>query len=351
MGMLSGFVAFYGEELVWGINQGLADINADGGIRGKPVEVNIRDHGSNEFEKNLAVMVEVLDTDPLIIWGPTDAGTEISTPKSVEAKCLSLQMNVGESISTMFKPWSVSLIAADKQLSISAMDLWVTKYDPSLKKVVQFSSPDHVVWESFSLHQREALEGYGIEVVDVPVPIGAVNLSPFVVRALAEEPDAILFSNGEAAIARAIEELRLRGWTDNSKNCLFECAICPDLWEMPEESLNGCWAWNFFNPNADMPRAQQLLADYRAKFDIEPSFHPYKGYDAVMLTKQCFEDLKITGDPARLVEERQAISDYMADCTFNSIFGPRDIVNYTIEEPAWLFVIEGNKLTQGEVCD
>jgi hypothetical protein len=70
----------------------------------------------------------------------------------------------------------------------------------------------------------------------------------------------------------------------------------------------------------------------------------WKGYDELYLIKKCFEDLKITGNPAKLKEERIAIRDYMNNCSFDSIFGPVKIVDGVRQNPTLIFTIENNKL-------
>jgi len=350
--MRSGTYAFYGREILWGIEQGIADVNDAGGIRGKPMEVVPLDITSDDYEAGLAMMVRAIAMDPLLIWGPThDMMMPQSVPKAADAGIGCLAINNCEATAAKFKPWTVGLVASNKSLSESAMNEWVTKYDPPLTKVVQFTSPDIEGWDDFGNCQKAALEAHGIEVVDIDVPAGTVNPAPFAVSALGEEPDAMLFSCGPAEIVKIITELHNRGWTDNTKNCLFECAITPDLWALGHEYLDGTWAWTFFNADDPHPRHQQMLEDYHAEFEIDPSFHPALGYDAVAITAQCFEALKITGDPARRAEERLAIMDWMANCTYDGIYGEKTIVNYTKVEPAWFFVIENSMLTQGEECD
>ncbi|MCK4723918.1 MAG: ABC transporter substrate-binding protein, partial [Dehalococcoidia bacterium] len=350
--MLTGLYSFYGKEILWGIDEGIADVNAAGGIRGKPMVVIPLDSTSDDFEAGLAMMVRALDMNPLIIWGPThDSMHATCVPKATEKGIGILAINNCEAVAARSKPWGVGLIAANEPLSVTAMNRWVTKYDPPLTKVVQFTSLDIEGWIAFGDFQKAALEAHGIEVVDFPIPTGTLNLAPFAVKAIAEEPDAMLFTCGPTEIVKTIVELYHRGWTDNTKNCLFECAITPDLWALGPEYLDDSWAWTFYNPDDPTARWQQMLADYRAEFGIEPSFHPAVGYDAVAITAQCFEALKITGDPARRAEESLAIMDWMANCTYDGVYGTKTIVDYTKVEPAWLFVVESSELTQGEMCD
>jgi len=271
-------------------------------------------------------------------------------PMAIDEGLFCINHMVGEASCTMFTPWTLSFINSDEDLSWAGVSKWLEK-NPGMKKVVQFNHPTNAVWQGFSLHQRNCLEANGIEVVDIDVPDETVDFGAVAVRALGEDPDGILFSNHPQGIARTIIELNRRGWTDNSKNLLFECAPTPELWEIGEGYLDGCYAWVFYNVENENPKWQELLTKFHEEFgDIEPSFCVYGGYDEVMLAKQCFEELKITGDPARLAEERLAIRDYMRNCTFDSIFGPVDIVDGIKMEPAWLFEVVDNAPANYEMC-
>ena len=77
----------------------------------------------------------------------------------------------------------------------------------------------------------------------------------------------------------------------------------------------------------------------------------YGGFDEVWQTAQCFEDLKITGDPARDEEERLAIRDWCNNPptgTMETCFGPTKVVNALRLDPAWLFTLDEEAFLAGE---
>jgi len=349
---ITGAYAFSSKQIIWGMDWATQKINAMGGIRGLQVETIWHDHFTEDAAKSIEVMSEILDTKPLIIFGPGDfTAINSSLPMAIEDGVYCIHDMTGEASGRPYRPWALSLINGDETVSWAAMYAWLDK-EPGMTKVVQFVCPTNPVWMSFAGHQADALEANGIEVVDVEVPSGTVSFGPIAVRALGEDPDGILFSIGPGDIAQTIIELYRRGWTDNSKNMLFECAPYPELFEIGEGYLDDCYVWTFYNPSSESPIWQDMLAAFHDEYgdDVDPSFCIYSGWAELSLTKQCFEELEITGDPARLTEERLAIKDYMNNCTYESVFGPMDIVNGVQQDPVFLFIIENNKLANPEEC-
>ena len=191
--------------------------------------------------------------------------------------------------------------------------------------------------------------------VDIDVPWDMVNYGPTTVRALAENPDAMYFSCSPPGIAQTLVELHRRGWTDNSKNLLFESAIGTDLWEIGKGYLDGCRIWIFYNDQHESPIWQDMVSGFQEEYGSIPSFMTYGGFDEVYETYQCFEALKITGDPARSREERIAIRDWLNNPTpdgeIDTCFGTSRIVNGLRLDPAWLFTIVEDPVEGGEMTD
>jgi hypothetical protein len=88
---------------------------------------------------------------------------------------------------------------------------------------------------------------------------------------------------------------------------------------------------------------------------VEPSFSTYGGYDAVLFFKQCVEDLKLTGDPAKLAEERLALRDWFNnppnDGKVMGSFGETRVVNGLRMDPAFLFTVHEDPELGGILID
>ena len=346
---LTGIYASFGQELKWVNELAAEDINSSGGIRGVPLELAFFEEGSVDPPKALMAMAQLLDLDPLIILGfHSGPSVRATQPTLNDMGIPAINHVCGADVSKLFRPWAISIIPGDNILAMGAVQGWLEEV-PGMNKIVQFRSPDNELWDTLGEAQADACRLNGIEVVDIDVPSGTVNLGPIAVRALGEEPDGMMFTCGPTEIAKIMIELHNRGRTDNSHNLLFECAPSPELWEIGEGYLDGCWVWVFYNVDNPSPIWQRNKQLWLEKTGMEPTFHTSGGYDEVIVLKECFEALGITGDPDKRVEERLAIRNWLANCTFEGSFGESIIVDGIKRDPAWLFVVEDNQLGETSV--
>ena len=144
-----------------------------------------------------------------------------------------------------------------------------------------------------------------------------------------------------------------RGFTDKEHILIFITADAPELYEVGGEFLNGCYVWNIDNPFVDNPRWLDLVETYKAERPDPgiPSWNVPMSYDAVWLIAEAIENCKITGDPAKLKEERIAIRDYCYNCTFDGVQYPRTIVDGYPEPLVFLFQIQNGEKVFVAKCE
>ena len=346
--IITGVSAYHGMLNEFGADMAIEEINKAGGIRGKPVRVRWYDEGTQDSARAVASMSAMIDTDPLLVMGPcSDVSVRAAVPLAVEEGVYSMCTLAGYPMAREFAPNTLSFVANDRDQARAAVYKWV-EIVPGMKKVVHFTAPQSGTWMSIAKAENSALHDHDIETVDIAVPYDTVNYGPIAVRALGENPDGMIFTSHPEGIAKIIVELHKRGWTDKSKFLLSQAAPVPELWQIGEGYLDDCYVWMWYDPNSTNPRWQNLSKRHEESFGSPASFMMvWKGYDELYIIKKCFEDLKITGNPAKLKEERIAIKDYMNNCSFESIFGHVKIVDGVRLNPTLLFTIENNRL--GEV--
>jgi ABC-type branched-subunit amino acid transport system substrate-binding protein len=142
-------------------------------------------------------------------------------------------------------------------------------------------------------------------------------------------------------------ELKKRGVDENRRFLFFHAAGTPEFWELADGKLDGAYVWSLFNPKSKNPRWQKLARMYEEKYNSPAaSWVIPADYDAVYLIKSCFEDLKITGCPDRLKEERIAIRDWMNNIRdYEFAANIISVVDGEYQAPAWMFTIENNNLS------
>jgi len=183
-----------------------------------------------------------------------------------------------------------------------------------MKNVVQFVE-NYGAWPGMAKAHVIGLEAAGVNVLkEIEVPTNAVAFGPLVVKALAENPDGIIFAANAEKVAKIILELKSRGWSDNSKILVFSSADDGAFYTTGGDNINGVMIYNYVDPGLDTPRWQAFREDFKADHDgMEPFSLSPNYYDAVYMIKRAIEETGVTGDPAKLKEERILIRDFCND--------------------------------------
>ena len=341
--IITGVAAYHGMLYTFGNDLALEEINKEGGIRGKPVRLRYFDEAIQDAARAIAAMSGALDMKPVIIMGPCGDYAKASLPMAVEEGVYCMSTLTGTDVCKQFQPWTLCFTSEFKPQAFAATAKWV-ELNPGMKKIVHFINTQSSVWPAIAKVEDEGLYRYGIETVSIDVPNDAVNFGQFAIRALAEAPDGFVFTNHPNGMAKIIIELQKRGWNNNNHILLSQAALDPTLWSVGEGHLEGVYAWTWYNPVSDNPSWQRLNERHMQTFGVPASFMMvWKGYDELYLIKRAFEDLKITGNPAKRKEERIAIRDYLNNVKgFDSIFGKVDFVDGIRQNPTFLFRIEKN---------
>jgi hypothetical protein len=119
--------------------------------------------------------------------------------------------------------------------------------------------------------------------------------------------------------------------------------------EVGKGKLNNTYIWDKMDSGYPEAKWQALIEDYKAEHSGQsPMINTIPNYyDAVNAVKAAFEAKQITGDPAKLTEERKKISDFL----FNSqelegIQGKFKWMNGKKAAPYHFFQIRDNKLVK-----
>ena len=266
----TGTWAFLEPEFVFGYETAVEEINAAGGLRGKPIELSYHDSG-NDPSKSLAEMSKIVG-DALVIFGPlSDIEGRAVLPLAVREGVYCLAVAMGSLVNLEFEPWTLSFIDLDERLSSPGPVWWARRF-PEIKKVVSFVDPVHPVWMGMADTQEEALESEGVEIVGrVNVSGEEVDFGTIAVKALAFEPDGFIFTCSASAIPRVMVELQRRGFTDNNRMLLFGTAYTSDVFEMGEGIMEDAWHWSWVNPELETEAWLELKAAYEAEHPELPA--------------------------------------------------------------------------------
>jgi len=311
IGVQTGPAAGWGLDGIWAAQFAVDKINAEGGVLGKPIKLEIYDT-SGEVDKSITAMDRVLKTKPLVIVGPSfQTMTDAAGPMAVEEGVLMIAgINIGNNGENV-SPWAVSLYGNTERVWKIGVQEWL-KIHPDVKSVVCFYVPD------IQLHEmrftEEAFSEAGIKVLaKIECTQGQLEFGPTAAKAWAMHPDGFYSVLQGAEQGKLNIELHKLGFEDGTLMAYGPGADSATLFEVGKGYLENNYIWDMFYVHSQEPDWQALSDAYQ---DTHNGALPYSAvigphYNAVYAVKTALEQTNATGDPAKLKEERIAIRDFL----------------------------------------
>lgn len=341
---LTGAIAAIGEFLQWGAEYAAAEINAAGGIAGKPVRVIPVDTALDPQKGSVEMARIVKDT--LVAMGPVPEPVIMAAmPIAVENGMVSMTATTSYEYAARFFPWTVSWFPPTLDRLPPLVAAWAKQF-PAMKNVVQFIEP-YGPWPGMAGAHSSALRSLGIrELPKVDVPSDAVTFGPLAVRAMAQKPDGVILVTNAEKAAKLIKELKNLGWTKMNQILVFSSADDAQLYATGGSDINGVQVYNYLNLETSNPRWDKFKTEFakahkgNMPFSLSPNY-----YDALYMIKEAIEKTGVTGDPKRLKEERKMIADYMANVKgFKGLLFDWDMKDgIPTNKPTYIFEIQGGK--------
>jgi len=340
---LTGAIASIGEYLHWGANYAAEEINAAGGIAGKPVKV-IGVDTALDPQKGSVEMARIVKNS-LVALGPVPEPVIMAAmPIAVENGMMSITASTSYEYAAPYFPWTVSWFPPTEARLAPLVEAWLKQFT-DIKSVVQFIEP-YGAWPGMAKGHTKALSNLKLNEVKIDVPSDAVAFGPIVVRAMSQKPDAVILACNAEKAAKIIKEMRNLGWTKMNHILVFSSADTPELYTTGGKDIEGIQIYNYTNDTLSTPRWNAFKAAYMAdhKGTQVPSLAP-NYYDAVYMVKAAIENTGVTGDPKKLKEERKKIADYLQNVKgFKGLLFEWDNVNgVAMTKPTYIFEVKDGK--------
>lgn len=306
----TGPIAYVGEPAIWAAEYAAEQINAEGGIRGVPVKVVPYD---TEFTAEVGAQIASrLSDDTLFMLGCMAAPVSLAISQiAYDAKMPNVGSYSYPEIRDEFAPYLCGYMSDSEAGDLSACTQWCAAN--GYKKIVLIYTPSDTSQAATKKLFDNELAGAGIEMVGtVEVETGTLDCGPAAVQALGYGADAYFVCLRADEAGKLINELRSRGVESGEKICATFSAFGSTLLEITGSNAEGLYIWNKLDPNYQGETWQKLVEAYKPDFNGEtPSVPPISGYYNTMIAlKACYEELNITGDPAKLDSEREAVANW-----------------------------------------
>ena len=340
---LTGSVASIGNYMSWSAQRAAQEINESGGINGKPLVVLEHDTGDSP-EKAISEMAKIIDS-ALVVLGPVpEVCIQAAMPIAVNNGLFCMLASTSYEVAVKYFPWSLSWFPPTEEVLPGVTKTWAEIHE-SLEHIVQFTEKQ-AVWPQMAEFHTVGLQTAGVkEVQEIEVPKDAIMFDSLAVKAMSRQPDGFILTCSPEKAAKIVVALQKQGWKDTSKILIFSSADDTSLYTTAGQYLNGCYIYNYIDPNSQNDRWISFREDYKKEHGgLEPSSLSTIYYDCVYMVKEAIEETGITGEKDNLAEERIKIRDYCRNVkSFEGIQQTWDMTNgIPSEKGAFLFIIQDN---------
>ena len=278
---LSGAGATAGTNFNNGVKLAVKEINAAGGLAGKPIEYSAYDTQTNPGTAK-ALATKAIDQNAYVVIGPVFSGSilvsmvetrraEVPNIIGGEAAAITQQGNPYVFRSSFTQAAAMPKVARYIKNSIKAKTVAVIYVNNDFGK----GGRDVIVKD---------LEAQGIKVVaDISTDPGQVDFSGPVLKVKQSNADALFVYTNEEESARALRELRKQGY---DKPIVGESTLTNEkVIELAGDAANGVVAHVGLTADAPNPTVQAFAKRYEAEYKIRPDHNAMKGYTGMHSVK------------------------------------------------------------------
>lgn len=264
LGGKTGAHAHYGIETLKGMQMAVDDINKDGGVLGKKLEIVEGDHGSNSSEAANVTQKMITQKVAAIVGDPTTGITKTAAQICQPAKVVLLSAGaVGTGVVEIG-----DYIYRDTLLDAVAAPA-VTKYlteELGWKKVALVTTTGLSYSESLTAIFKPALAKYGVEIVaEQSIMEKDTNFSAQVTSLNQKSFDGVIFTGYYTEGALFMKEMRKQGL--NQVMAGGDGLLGKELYELGEKAVEGSMVYAGFavDPNNAAGITKELLKSTRPR--------------------------------------------------------------------------------------
>lgn len=271
-----------------GVQLAVEEINAAGGVKGRKIELLIKDdEGKAESAKK--AMQELIDARVVAVIGNVVSGmTQASLPLANEKKMLMLSPTSVSNIFTGKDDYLIRTSPAAKQATVSLARFARNKLGLSrVAAIYDLSNKGYS--EDWFKSFKESFEGAGGRIADaVTYTTGQdKDYSALAQKLLAAQPDGIVLISG--AVDTALLSQQIRKINDKLPLIVAGWAMTDELLVKGGKAVESAYLAYNFDKDSRAPAYLAFRESYRKRFGSEPGFAAKFGYETVGMLKAGME--------------------------------------------------------------
>ena len=314
---LSGSYAPIGKQVRWGAELAVKEINAAGGVAGRPFELLFEDE-----EANPPVAVrkaeKLLQQDKVdLLTGTVNSGSTLAVGQVAERnnRILVTTVSYAPSITGAQCNPNVFRVNANAFMQSSALTSWLTK-NVSGKRYF-FIGPDYEMGRSsISAFQDDIKRLGGTDVGSAFPPLGAKDFTPYVGQIRSARPDVIMTATAGNDTVRLLTQLKEYGILSNKLTLAGSAgAVTQENIGAMDGAAEGFLSAAGYSIDIDTPANKKFVTAFKQEFQSDPDLFAADTYGLFYLFKRAIEKAGST--------DEQKLRGAMEDATWETPQGTK----------------------------
>ncbi|MGF9764167.1 ABC transporter substrate-binding protein [Microvirga sp. 0TCS3.31] len=296
---VTGFLGPLGEFAQMGVRLAAEEINAAGGVLGRPIELVIEDSVNPQTASAKAERLIERDKVAMII-GEISSASALAIGQ-VANRTKTVFINTGANSDALrgasCNPFMFHIEAANSMMVLAVGNYLKSENMIKGKKWYSLTADYAFGHDLFRVAKKFVAENGGEFVGEELVPTDATDFSPYLLKIRQARPDVVASNLAGNQITNFIKQYAEYGLQFPITGFGFDTAVA---WGAGKGNFSGIWplVWHHL---VDAPSSKKYVEAFTKKYGKPPENQSWGDYNSLKIVAQSFADLKSV-DPQKLAE-------------------------------------------------
>jgi branched-chain amino acid transport system substrate-binding protein len=296
---VTGFLGPLGEFAQMGVRLAAEEINAAGGVLGRPIELVIEDSVNPQTASAKAERLIERDKVAMII-GEISSASALAIGQ-VANRTKTVFINTGANSDALrgasCNPFMFHIEAANSMMVLAVGNYLKSENMIKGKKWYSLTADYAFGHDLFRVAKKFVTENGGEFVGEELVPTDATDFSPYLLKIRQARPDVVASNLAGNQITNFIKQYAEYGLQFPITGFGFDTAVA---WGAGKGNFSGIWPliWHHL---VDSPSSKKYVEAFTKKYGKPPENQSWGDYNSLKIVAQSFAELKST-DPQKLAE-------------------------------------------------
>jgi len=277
---LTGTYAALGKNTLVGCQLAVEQMNARGGILGRPVELVVEDSTSGDAGTAVQKASKLIERDRAsFILGNVNSALSLAMAQVTSEKGVLHIVPGGhtDAVTGTSCHWNVFRVCNTTQMEANAVAGPLMK---SAGKKWYYITPDYAFGHTLQAGLEKAAQRLGGVTVGADLaPLGTTDFSSYLIKAQSASPDVIIFLPQGADMINAMKQAVQFG-LDKRFHLAGAQQELEALEGLPPEARVGTWVFEWYWKQPNVPHLQEFVAAVKQKTGKVPTARTWQGYAA-----------------------------------------------------------------------